>query len=1035
MKRMRILSIVLLPLAWVGSSAAESPRSTGFDSHQSFEVRNPFEVHNFSSVYRPYKPRISYARQTHYTRGPIDTIAIESPKFGQKVKGSDVAVTLSLGQDLNHKSFRARLNGKDVTSHFSGGKCTNDGCQETASLVPSEGLRNGKNWLLVSAVSSRKRIELKRVRFDYQKTSTGTGGSGGLGDSDSTEKYLPSAVGFSLNAGGAAPWATITTGTPASLQDTIDQTKYSIPYADTTSPSESACGTTLQVLVLSRSNPTHENAYQCFSDSAALKAYFATLDSTDLVIAGTTAGQKVPGGLDTSGIGGTNYGQTAAALYPQGYVIIGVPGARAGSAYENYYVPGTAAMPYQYADFATGTLSADVNGNYNFHPGDNRRFTISPNDSTAKTSVITIGTQTYTAPAGSASGFWLLIVDRMLLQPVDSSTSSGAPCQYNASSASGCGKFYPTGSTNAATASSAIAGLAAALQGVSPRSLAILTTVGQPFASASAVTADLASAFALLGGSRYTLHYLTSPTLTYTLIAPGATSPRSPFSSEVATSTSLFGQQHQTGFLTGVLARELTSLYAPTVSAQADGKQNAAGATSITPDFSFYEITSQSPVDWPLTDTSGHIAAYHYASAEFMSRHYSETGSHSEDLRYFYAGMPSLGQYNTDFLPGNPGYPVYPGAGAGFTAQDLTTASAQLYSELTALNDTDNYLGDEGLGGLVKGGNGSSVAGDVIAATYEILNGQVGAAPGTSVSESTAGWMNLVAGVASVAAAALGPLEIPVAAAAIGVVSGELWAGSAAISMDDAADSTPPSYENTFDTTLGQMQENASTYAANLVLSYDTALDTIYTDWGKLQATGAKTADSDSGWSFSDQLTIDALGQELSAGVNRYIYLQLLPKFYQLDAYVSSPVSNSKKLGMYFISQQYEFGNQYSCSATYPASLPSAATMAYPHIGNTSSSDIFVIAGAINHQDTLNVSESLPSQSLITTLFAPDPNGSGTPTPGYLNLPMDPIYSNDGANGGFLTYRSGPTQGQGLCYDPGCVSHNPSNQCNAISSK
>ncbi len=231
------------------------------------------------------------------------------------------------------------------------------------------------------------------------------------------------------------------------------------------------------------------------------------------------------------------------------------------------------------------------------------------------------------------------------------------------------------------------------------------------------------------------------------------------------------------------------------------------------------------------------------------------------------------------------------------------------------------------------------------------------------------------------------------------------------------------------------LQENASTYAANLVLSYDTALDTIYTDWGKLQATGAKTADSDSGWSFSDQLTIDALGQELSAGVNRYIYLQLLPKFYQLDAYVSSPVSNSKKLGMYFISQQYEFGNQYSCSATYPASLPSAATMAYPHIGNTSSSDIFVIAGAINHQDTLNVSESLPSQSLITTLFAPDPNGSGTPTPGYLNLPMDPIYSNDGANGGFLTYRSGPTQGQGLCYDPGCVSHNPSNQCNAISSK
>ena len=39
---------------------------------------------------------------------------------------------------------------------------------------------------------------------------------------------------------------------------------------------------------------------------------------------------------------------------------------------------------------------------------------------------------------------------------------------------------------------------------------------------------------------------------------------------------------------------------------------------SVSIDYDFYSISTQAPIDWPLTDTPGHIAAYHYASQQFL---------------------------------------------------------------------------------------------------------------------------------------------------------------------------------------------------------------------------------------------------------------------------------------------------------------------------------------------------------------------------------------------------------------------------------
>ena len=624
-----------------------------------------------------------------------------------------------------------------------------------------------------------------------------------------------------------------------------------------------------------------------------------------------------------------------------------------------------------------------------------------------------------------SNGFWLLALDRVTLVPIDFSRGS-------CNSASGfCGQFFATGSSDSSAASQAAANLSQALAQITSRQLIVLTTIGQPFQSASAATADLISAVQSYGGPGYTLQSLTTASSTFTLVAPGLLGPTSPvtltpFSRGVANSSSAFSQQGQTGFVRGVMARDNNSLYFPSVVSQEDGKNNGEGATSVSIDYDFYSISSQNSVDWPLTDTSGHIAAYHYASQSYLARHYSENGSHSQDLRYFYTGNPGIGQYNTDFYcpnppnpdnPPSPYCPVYPGDGYGFTAQDLSDATAQLYSELTALNNTNNYLGAPGIGGVIQNNGGNAVADQAIQATYEVLNQGFGPVSSTSVSTSESQWMNLLAAVTSVAAAALGPADVPIVAAMVGVTSGALWTGSAVAPGFLGDPVTPPSYESTFGTTLGNLAENESVYATALAVSYGTALDNIYSDWGKLAATGAKTANTDSGWSFNNQLASIYLGSNISAGVRRSSYFQLVPQFFSLDTYIQQPVSTIAKLGMFSSTEAIDFSEVTNiCTASYPAATPSNeyAYKSYPSPGDPAGTNMFVMGGTINYQGTKNVQESLPSDSLLSVLFGSDS--------GDLNMPQDLVY---GSNG--LANRQGPSMGTysgfSQCYKPGCVDY------------
>jgi hypothetical protein len=958
-------------------------------------------------------------------KNPTSPFKIIRPYLGEEFTQKNIGAIFSVANDLDAATLKVFLNGKNITTQVHQDHCLSNACEYKVLLTAANGLRDGENSLTATVHGHDRHVELRRVKFD--KLSSSLQGT-------SKPNVLPPAVGLDLNSGGALPWVTITTGTPSSLQDDTDQTTYALPYPDTTFPTSSdpSCTSQVyQVLVLNRQTPLASHAYTCYNDSSSLKSYLTSLPQTDLVIVGTSWEHNAASGLDTSSIGGTNYSSYPTNTYPLGYTVIGVPGADAGSAYESYYIPADVA-PLQRNPFAHGVVATDSWGNYNFYPADTIQYEVIPTNTvsslqpsmqwTIQTGGNGPATIAYNPPS-TGTGFWLLILDRVTLNPIDSNTGS---CVYNSSGT--CGTYYPTGSTDSTTAASAVSSLATALSGVTTRQLACLVSVGQPLQSASTVTDDLSTAIQSLGGSRYTLGKLTTANSTYTLVAPGAANApagtaalRSPYADGVVESSSLFTQQGQTGIIRGVLERDTKGLYRPTVSGQEDGKFNGDGATSVSLDFSFHQIAGFYPMDWPLTDTTNHIAAYHAVSAQYLS-YYNETGSHSQDLRYFYYGAP--GKYSSQSAALNDTsmadclqkQQVPPGS--TFTLQDWCDARAQLYQEVLALYNSDQYLGETSIQGLIDGSSGQgSIADNVINVATTLLNDQL-MGPSSKVSESTVNakvsqWMNLASAAIGLIGVGLGPADLPFVAGALNASSGGLKLGSAFVALDNTT--APLSYENGFDTTLGTLQTNATTYQENMITSYGVALDVMYSDWGKLSQTGAKTANSDSGWAFLNQVQPAMISQILERGASRALYLQAVPQYYQLDTYSAAPVSDIDKMGML----SYDAITMgWSCVASYPSNITSQNYSIFPHIGNTSQSDIFVIGGAINNQNRDDVKESLPSTDLLNTLFSA-PDSSQSTTSGYLNLPTDPIYSVNKADGGYMQYRNGPSQGNGACYKPG----------------
>ena len=289
---------------------------------------------------------------------------IVSPFAGQTTTG-EFQISIRVPAGTPNKNLTARLNGQDISQLLRRG--SNSGncnpalkCITSTHVLPSDGLRSGRNALVVSVKDTNGASRFERLNFDW---------SGELSATTATGSAYPSAVGFEVPV--------------------AEKGKPMVRIAGVGLPAATSCTTALQVLVLDRANLT-QKFYQCFDDNSLLKSYLSDRTSDELVVVGTTQGSFVPNSpdFDTTPIGGTNYHGTASALYPLGYLAIGSGGAPAGQATENYYVETTTVAPFQYGPFFTGLLTEDQNNNYTFHASDIRTFIVSPNDPDAKTSMV-----------------------------------------------------------------------------------------------------------------------------------------------------------------------------------------------------------------------------------------------------------------------------------------------------------------------------------------------------------------------------------------------------------------------------------------------------------------------------------------------------------------------------------------------------------------------------------------------------------------------------------------------------------------------
>jgi hypothetical protein len=981
------------------------------------------------------------------------------------------------------------LNGKDVAVRFTDADCSNARCK-TATLTTSDGLRAEKNVIAVDAGNGLS----SRLRFDAQGTAASTASvntklraltsaSGQTVSSGIAAPFMPPTLAFNtINAGGwngSGAWFKIGTN--------------SFPSATPTG----CAGATYLVVVLDRQTLTEktsspESSPQCQANAAALNTYLKTLSADDLAIVGTVYLKNADAGLDTTPIGGTAYGDTIVTGYPAGYMAIGVGGATPGTAFEPFY---TSASGYESVPpFATGTMQEDAYGNYNFLTSAIAEFAVSPNDPSYltqnNTSAISIQNINpapfqhivYTPPSGSTDGYWLLLLSRNNLDTYPyACPSTGQSPDGTSQYFAGCGTFYNTGSSNAATSKAAYLQLANDLNAVNAWELAFLTTVGQAayggssssiwnvggfngsYSSPSNGFQEFSAAIERLGGSPNLTLSLLSPTTAYTLISsPGNGGPLNGASTE---STTTLSAQGQTGLVHGILQRNLNGLFLPGQTTQENTTLFQAKNGTSSPEFRLTEISLQQPADWPSSSSNtlltagpipansipGQIAAYRYLSYVLLHNIYVQglQGSHQDDIHYFFTGSANT---SLNYHIYDPQFIQWPDASAigpyvlqcdsisgstctsnifgtndplVFTENDFLAVRNQLSSEIHYLTDSLQFLvtGSTNMKDVIAGGN-SNVGLALTGAGATILGSKlVPAAPTTVVKTSWQNIVSMIGGVASLTSAIPGLGEIAGIAAlganaakvfggtasAVGGIAG-IAAGAGQITSASTTNSLPSSFAK-FSIQIGNLANGSM--QGQLSSGFDTTVDSITSDWGRLAALGPMVVDSDNPVFFApNQLAQTVAVAALSQAASRSFYLSLMPIFYNVHYWQgvsgdsTTPGNNLADMGYYSESA----GAEYYCSAYYLSpqqnqkgstlaglgAMPANTSIFYPSSGgtpewfdkdySTTPINYYVIAGSTTGAGSDNASIQVLDANLGANLF----------TPNGLNLPIDEFVTPQG---------------------------------------
>ena len=985
-----------------------------------------------------------------------NAILIHASSNGASAGSSSTkTIAISMPAETRPETVRVILNGKDVTQKFTETPCSEAVC-ETGTLSSADGLLPGKNVLYAVAKKSDDSLASSRLQFNGKsqaaqtasrsqapgkvtaKVSTKAEATAALGSSPIGDGYLPPAVIFNtLTPGGwngKTPW----------IQIGYEQ----LPTLGGSTCSGSSNGY-LAVVVNRQTLLEVPGATQCFPGSQNLAAYLQTLTNDQIAIVGTIQGFSAAGFLDTSAIGGTNYTPLdATADYPQSYMAIGAGGAAAGSAYENFY---TNNMATTFEVFATGALIEDATGNYNFQPSGTFEYMVSPNDpnngsgQSTVTLLNTVSLPPYSqfsypdkvvfySPANQTNGFWLITLqrDNLAFNPHWIFTANSAKQQTDVTFG---GTFYATGSSDAPTETRAFMQLQNDLGAVKPDQVAFLVSVGTPLYGAStwdvakrvcqlpwASTPTCVAPLEAMGGVPMSTLSLYTSGSAYSLVT--CTDCGNALNGHVALSNTAYAQQGQTGNLHGILQRNLHGLFWPTrVSQESSG---SAYTTDV--------VNSQQPVEWPeltgnllpgASSLTGQYTAYQYASYQLLTQYYMKgaQGDYLDNIHFYFTGsLNTLLDYHT-FDPVNlpfPGAanscytwtdPVTKETPECFTAQDLQAVAQQLSTEII---DLDNVLlfmvtGPTNMKDVVASGNGSAALA-LIGAAASVEGSNLQPPPTTPVKANIDNILNLVGSAVSVTAAfASGNPELaPVIAASIsGIASTFEGAGDIAGGLTTGGGPVPlPSPELKLVTTIGDLANNS--LQQQFTIGFDTELDTILGDWGKLSQLGPLVTNTNNATFYApnqlvQNLAIKAIGQ----ASQRSFYMALVPTNYKVHywpgwvGFSSYPV-NPPDMGIL----EDDDNTDGPCRSFYPwygqngtINLPPFVDRATPTFAGyldpwSGSSDLFnvdhyLIVGQVqNPGKTGSNSENFPflDSQVATTMFSAQ----------GLNIPLDEFDSSNG---------------------------------------
>jgi hypothetical protein len=948
-----------------------------------------------------------------------------APTFNASTGGSQVTVKLAMSRREDASTLEVLLNGHDISDRLHSTSCRAMDCDVEGAVRLQDGLRDGRNQLTAAVKGiGRERGDVRHTLFGYHLSP------GLVGSNNTIENYEPASLGIkTLNPGGASPWIQITSGNTMNVNDPVAsfpaltgaQNIVSVPYPDVQFGTN--CTTALQAIVLARSTPSVEEATGCGNNVSDLTSSIQTnlkagvnheLGASDLVILGTTSGNQAPAGLDTTSFGGTKYSGSSSPV-PQGYMLIGVLGALSGTAWESYYVATGPTTPYQYAPLLNGTLVLDNHLNYNYVPSDERSLLVT---SAGSSTTANLAGQFYGPPSSSASGyFWLLVFDRELLQPInlpDPVSQTGvtqAACPYDGawgSTPTECGIAFDPRQDGGAS-------LAATLNSIDSRDLIVLATQGCPFDNTTQVSSALADAVQNLGGVQHTLLSLnsTANTCAYSLVTsqPPPNSPQQgPLSRGVALSANQFASQGQNGVVNANLARETSGLFNIANKDQGTFADNTGAAGSI--DYTFEQTASSQRTDWPLTDTPGHLAAYHDISQQLLTDpNIAKDGSYLYDVRSFYTNVEtaySITQLIDSRLSDKATNPVVQSSYDQALPQEFNDAKTQLITELQQLKNSIDYLTSSSDNGGVRGildGPEANIFGDAFGVAGAIGGDQDKAAQ-QNVNANGSDILNLSAGIFSI----LGPIAgaaAPEVGVLFGVMSGAFWTGSAALTP---LSGSLPGPQSSYDVLLNSVINDANTYTLNALAGFDAAVDNIFSDPAKLATVGELTENTGGTWQLKNLGSYDTISDFVQDGARRSLWIGVLGGIYGIRQKQSADFSDPATFGSNVTAGR---SKQY-CASVYSANnsgvVPTQSMFTSPNIGDVTKWDTYFMAEGVNPSQpdySNDVEDFAISSDLGTLLTTTQQVTLGGATQTGLNTPPMILYTSSPLHYGNPLYFNG----------------------------